>query len=62
MQSDLPFINSNRKTHIHMNKFVEATINTYNKKIQFWLQNTSWEASKLASVLILFKLNLCGTH
>ena len=45
-----------------MNKFVKATINTYNKKIQFWLQNTSWEASKLASVLILFKLNLCGTH
>ena len=27
-------MNNNRKTHIHMNKFIEATINTYHKKNQ----------------------------
>ena len=31
-QSNLLFINTNRKTNIHVNKFTKATINTYIKK------------------------------
>ena len=26
------FMNNNRKTHVYMNKFAKATINTYTKK------------------------------
>ena len=31
---NLPFMNNKGKIHIHTNKFVETTINTYNKKNQ----------------------------